>query len=71
MVSKLSDQLREAIDASGMSRYAVCKALGVDQGLMSRFMAGKGGLSMETIDMLADLLGLKLVRTKPAKGKGR
>jgi len=71
MVSKLSDQLREAIDASGMSRYAVCKALGVDQGLMSRFMAGKGGLSMETIDMLADLLGLKLVTTKPAKGKGR
>lgn len=77
--AKLSDQLRAAIDASEMSRYAVCKALGVDQGLMSRFMAGKAGLSMETIDMLADLLGLKLVggqakpaaTTKPTTGNGR
>jgi transcriptional regulator with XRE-family HTH domain len=71
MATKLSDQLRQAIDASGMSRYAVCKALGVDQGLMSRFMAGKGGFSVETIDKLGELLGLKLVTTKPAKGKGR
>jgi plasmid maintenance system antidote protein VapI len=70
--SRLSDQLREAIDASGMSRYSICKTLDVDQGLMSRFMAGKAGLSVETIDKLGDLLGLQLVTTKkPATGKGR
>jgi len=72
MESKLSDQLRKAIDVGGISRYAICKALEVDQGLMSRFMSGKGGLSLETIDKLGALLGLKLVTIKkPAKGKGQ
>jgi hypothetical protein len=72
VATKLSDQLRQAIDASVMSRYAVCKALNLDQGLMSRFMAGKAGLSVETIDKLGELLGLQLVTTKkPEKGKAR
>lgn len=69
---KLTDQLRQAIDAAGMSRYAVCKAIGVDQSTISRFMASKGGLALDTVDRLGELLGLKLVITKqPAKGKGR
>jgi plasmid maintenance system antidote protein VapI len=55
-----------------MSRYAVAKAIELDQATMSRFMSGKAGLSVETIDRLGDLLGLQLVTTKkPAKGKGR
>lgn len=68
----LSDQLRSAIRDSGMSCYAVAKAIGLDQSVMSRFMAGKSGLSVETIDKLGMLLGLRLVATKkPVKGKGR
>ena len=67
---KLSDQLRAAIDASGRSRYAVCKAIGLDQSVMSRFMAGTSGLAVETIDRLGELLALELVtKNKPAKGK--
>jgi transcriptional regulator with XRE-family HTH domain len=61
---RFSDQIRQAIDASGMSRYAICKAVGMTQGAMSRFMNGKGGLSVETIDKLAALLGLT-VKRKP------
>jgi transcriptional regulator with XRE-family HTH domain len=57
---KLSEQVRRAIDASGISRYAICKALGMAQATMSRFMHGKGGLSMEHLDGLADLLDLNL-----------
>ncbi len=72
MASKLSDQLRAAIDASGMSRYAVCKAVKLDQGLMSRFMAGKAWLGVETVDRLGEFLGLKLMAAKkPPTGKGR
>ena len=65
---RFSDQIRRAVDASGMSRYAICKAIGLNQGAMSRFMNGKGGLSLATLDKLAELLELDIVRrTKRTK----
>lgn len=59
--TKLTDQIRQAVDASGLSRYRICKELEIEQSSMSRFMAGRGGLSLENIDRLADLLELDLV----------
>jgi hypothetical protein len=59
---KLSDQIRRAVDASGHSRYRVCKELGIAESTMSRFMSGQGGLSMDYLDALADLLGLNIAR---------
>jgi transcriptional regulator with XRE-family HTH domain len=59
---RFSDQIRAAVDGSGMSRYAICKAIGMTQGSMSRFMNGKGGLSLDAIDKLAELLRLDVVR---------
>lgn len=71
-MAKLTEQLREAIDGSGMSRYAVAKAIGLDQSTLSRFMSGKAGLALDTVDKLGELLALKLVvTTKVEKGKGR
>jgi transcriptional regulator with XRE-family HTH domain len=64
-----SDQLRRAIDESGMSRYAVCKAIGVHQSTMSKFMNGKGGMSIQALERLGELLGLH-VTVKRSKGKG-
>jgi transcriptional regulator with XRE-family HTH domain len=63
---RFSDQIRAAVDASGLSRYSICKAIGFNQGAMSRFMSGKGGLSTEMLDRLAELLGLNVVM-KPRK----
>jgi predicted XRE-type DNA-binding protein len=57
---RLSDELREAVDASGMSRYQICKQLEIRQSAMSRFMNNRGGLSWATVDRLADLLGLHI-----------
>lgn len=65
---KLSDQIRAAVDASGMSRYRICQEIGLSQAAMSRFMAGKSGLSMDSLDRLADLLGLAVV-SKPEANK--
>ena len=65
-VKRFSDQVRDAVEASGMSRYAICKAIGLPQSAMSRFMTGKGGLSMDTLDKLAELLGF-YVATRPRR----
>jgi transcriptional regulator with XRE-family HTH domain len=65
---RLSDQVRKAVDASGLSRYRIAKELGIAESTMSRFMAGKGGLSMEYLDALADLLRLNIcAERRPAK----
>jgi plasmid maintenance system antidote protein VapI len=62
---KLSDQLRAAVDNSGLSRYRICRDIEVPQSSMSRFMAGKSGLSLEVLDRLGELLGLTItMRTK-------
>ena len=58
---KFSDEIKEAVHASGLSRYAIAKAIGISQSTMSRFMNGKGGLSMDYIDRLGGLLGLHVV----------
>jgi hypothetical protein len=58
---RFSDQIRDAVNASGLSRYAICQAIEFNQGAMSRFMSGKGGLSMDVMDRLADLLGLEVM----------
>jgi hypothetical protein len=35
-----------------MSRYAVAREIDLDQSTLSRFMSGKAGLSVKTIDKL-------------------
>jgi ribosome-binding protein aMBF1 (putative translation factor) len=65
--AKLSEQVRRAVEKSGMSRYAICKAIGMHESVMSRFMTGKGGLQMDSLDALGELLGLKLMATKPQR----
>ena len=68
----LSEQLRATIDASEMSRYAICKVTGIHPSAMSRFMAGRVGLTLAHIEALCALLGLELIPTSQAKRpKGR
>jgi transcriptional regulator with XRE-family HTH domain len=56
-----SEQLRRVIDESGLSHYAVCKRIAIDQATMSRFMHGRGGMSIAALDRLGELLGLRIV----------
>ncbi len=68
--TKFSDQIRRAVEESGMTRYAISKATGIDQGTLSKFVHGHVGLSMDSLDVLAETLGLEVVsrRRKPKKG---
>jgi DNA transposition AAA+ family ATPase len=56
----LTDQLRRAIETSDKSRYALWQETGIDQATLSRFMHGKGGLSLDGWDKLGEALGLEL-----------
>jgi transcriptional regulator with XRE-family HTH domain len=61
---RFSDQIRDAVNSSELSRYSICKSIGLNQGAFSRFMSGKSGLSMDALDRLAEHIGLEVV-TRP------
>jgi transcriptional regulator with XRE-family HTH domain len=67
---RLSDQIRAAVDASGLSRYRIAKQIGIAESGMSRFMSGEGGLSWKYLDKLADLLGLNISIEEKKDQKG-
>lgn len=64
-----SDEVREAIRNSGLTRYRICKEIGLAESAMSKFFAGEGGLSMEVLDKIAPLIGMHI--STDAKRKGR
>jgi len=64
---RLTDQVRRAIEKSGVSRYRICREAGIDQASISRFMAGKTGLTLASLDRLADVLGLDVVARGPVR----
>jgi hypothetical protein len=67
----LTECIQEAIRAAGMSRYAISKRTGIDQGSLSRFMWGRpGGLSFESVDKVLDALDLEIVVRPRRRGKG-
>ena len=66
---RLSGEIRQAVEGfTDTSRNGLCRELGIDKGLFSRFMAGTGGLSMASLDALADFLDLHIVA---GRGKTR
>jgi hypothetical protein len=66
---KVSDQIRAAIDAAGVTRYRISKDTGISESMLSRFMGGSRGLSMEALDTLGEYLDLEVVRRKTPKGR--
>ena len=65
---KLSEQVREAVEASGLSRYRIAKETGLYEATLSRFMSGERGLTLKALDVLAEYLGLEIVVRSPRRG---
>ena len=68
---KLSDQIRQAIDGCGMTRYQISQDTGIDQATLCRFMRGNGGLSIPVLDRLGGYLGLEIREVKTPRAKKR
>jgi transcriptional regulator with XRE-family HTH domain len=64
----ITSAVRRAIERSGLTRYQISQATGIDQGSLSRFVRGQRGLSTTSLDRLAEVLGLQIV-VKPSKPK--
>ena len=65
---RVSDQLREAIQQAGVTRYRLSKLSGVGEPVLSRFMAGTS-LRSDSLDTLCEALGLELTAKTNTKGK--
>ena len=55
------DDIRDAIETSGKTRYRLWQETGISQGHLSQFMAGTKGMSVEALEKLADCLGLEII----------
>jgi plasmid maintenance system antidote protein VapI len=60
------NDVRQAIAASDKSRYRIAKDTGIGEPHLCEFVAGTKGLSVETLEKLADYLGLEII-ARPVK----
>jgi len=71
-LESLTDQLRRAINDSGLTRYRIAQETGIDESALAKFYNGKRGLSMEALNALGKCLELKIeLGRKPKRQKGK
>ena len=69
--TRMTDQVRQAVGDSGLTRYRIAKDTGIDESALAKFYNGYRGLSVDNMDQLCEYLGLRIVKDrKPAK-KGK
>jgi plasmid maintenance system antidote protein VapI len=67
MKTTISEAIRAALEDSESSRYAIARECGVSESVLSRFVRGERGLTLDTVDRLAKVLGLTIVVNKPKR----
>jgi ribosome-binding protein aMBF1 (putative translation factor) len=66
----ISEVLKAAIESSGLTRYRISQESEIAESVLSRFVAGKAGLSLANVDRLCKCLNLRLTEDpKPAETK--
>ena len=66
----LTDQLRQAIDGSGLTRYQIAKGTGIDESALAKFYNGHRGLSMDALNALGEFLQLTIILGRRPTKKG-
>ena len=65
--SLIEKQLIEAIKASGLTLTRLAEIADVSEGMLSRFVNGKRGVTLTTASKLCEVLGLELRPKKTGK----
>ena len=66
----LQDELRKAVEDSGLTLYRIAKGSGIAYQVLHRFARGERDLTLETASRLADYFGMRLTRPKRPKTGG-
>ena len=69
-MKSLTEQLRQAIDDSGLTRYQIAKETGIDESALAKFYNGHRGLSMDALNALGKFLQLKITLGRKPRKKG-
>ena len=69
--TSLTDQLRQLIETAEISRYQLWQQTGIDQAVLSKFVNGKGGLSMESLDKIGEVLNLQITKSSKSRATRR
>ncbi len=67
----VTDQIRQAIDDSGFTRYRIAKETGIAQTALSLFYHGERGLSMQALNAIGEFLNLKIQLGRTADDEGK
>lgn len=71
-MGQLTKAIEAAVKASDETPYAIAKGAGVARSQLSRMMRGESGMTADTIERLADYLGLRItIEPKGKATKGR
>ena len=65
----MTTMIRRAIQESGVSQRELCRRAGIDSGNLSKFLSGSPsgsrGMTVRSLEKLAPLLRLRLVKDDP------
>ena len=67
----LSDQIRQAIDDSGLTRYRIAQETGISETALALFYNGQRGLSMKALNALGEFLQLTIILGRKPDKKGK
>jgi len=70
-MASIAEQLRQAIERSGKSRYRIAQESGVAEAVLSRFMSGERDLKLGTTNKLCVAMGLRVVLEPEAKQRSK
>ncbi len=67
----VSEALRAAVRSSALGQNEIARLAGLDRGMFSRFLSGRAGLGLGSVDRLAKVLGLRLTPGPRRASKGK